>query len=100
MTIEVTARAKRYLRGLAHPLKPVLQVGQRGVTDALVAELDRTLEQHELVKVKLTTDDREDRKVSIQALVDRTSACRIQVVGKTVTLYRPAADKPGIDLPR
>ena len=96
----LAAAQKRYLRGLAHDLKPVILVGGKGVTDALVAELDLALERHELVKVKVAAEDREARDAWIETLVERSGAASIQRVGHVLTLYRPSSDKPQIVLPK
>ena len=99
-TPTLAAAQKRYLRGLAHDLKPVILVGGKGVTDALVAELDLALERHELVKVKVAAEDRDARDAWIEDLVARSGAASIQRVGHVLTLYRPSAEKPAIVLPR
>ena len=96
----LAAAQKRYLRGLAHDLKPVILVGAKGVTEALVAELDLALERHELVKVRVAAEDRDERDAWIEDLVARSGAASIQRVGHVVTLYRPSREKPQIALPR
>jgi RNA-binding protein len=100
MSQTITAAQKRYLRGLAHPLKPVILVGGKGVSDALVAELDLTLERHELLKIKVAAEDRDTRDAWIADLVQRSGAALIQRVGHTATLYRARSEKPEIVLPR
>ena len=99
MSQAITASQKRYLRGLAHPLKPIIQLGGKGVTDALVAELEIALERHELLKVKVAADDRDARDAMITELAARTRAALIQRVGHTATLFRASTDKPQIELP-
>lgn len=96
----VSAAQKRFLRQLAHALKPVILVGGKGVTDALVAELDVALERHELLKVKFAAEDRETRDAWIDTLVERSGAIAVQRVGHTLTLYRARQEKPEIQLPR
>lgn len=91
---------KRYLRGLAHELKPILLVGAKGVTPALLAELDVALEHHELLKVKLAAEDRDTRDEWIAALVEQSKAALVGRIGHTAILYRRSADKPMIALPR
>ena len=100
MAVALTPSQKRYLRGVAHPLKPVVLMGAKGLTDALLAELDIALEHHELVKVKVTADDREAREQTIAEIARRSNAAVVQRVGHTATLYRRSKDKPGIVLPR
>lgn len=100
MSQAITAAQKRYLRGLAHPLKPLIQVGGKGITDALLAELELTLERHELIKVKVAAEDRDTRDAWIASLAERSGAALVQRVGHTVTLYRASQEKPQIVLPR
>lgn len=97
---QITASQKRLLRGLAHPLKPVIQVGGKGVSDTLLAELELALERHELLKVKLAAEDRDTRDAWIAEMVERSRATLIQRVGHTATLYRASSDKPQIVLPK
>ena len=90
---------KRYLRGLAHALKPVIMVGNKGLTPALVAEFSAALEHHELIKVRLGGDDRGERATQISALGEAASAELIQNIGKVATFYRRNDDQPKIALP-
>ena len=91
---------KRYLRGLAHALKPVILVGGKGVTPAVVAEFTLALEHHELVKVRLAGDDRAERAAQIAELAAMASAELVQSIGKVACFYRRNADEPKIALPR
>jgi len=100
MPTVLTSAQTRFLRGQAHGLKAMLQVGGKGVSDALVAELDGALEHHELVKVKVGAEDRESRDALIQVLVDRADAALVQRIGHTAVLYRPSRDHRRIVLPR
>ncbi len=100
MPTALAAAQKRYLRGLAHDLKPVILMGGKGLTDALIAELDLALERHELLKVKVAAGDRETRDAWIEQLVERSGAALVQRVGNMATLYRPSSDKPQIVLPK
>lgn len=96
----LTSAQTRFLRGQAHDLKAMLQVGSKGLTDALVAELDLALEHHELIKVKIGADDRDARDSMIAALAERTEAALVQRIGHTAVLYRPSKEKRQIVLPR
>lgn len=91
---------KRYLRGLAHALKPVIMVGNRGVTDALVAEFSIALDHHELIKVRLAGDDRAARAEQIAGLAKAADAELVQSIGKVATFYRHNAGEPKIALPK
>lgn len=99
-TLALTAAQTRFLRGQAHGLKAMLQVGGKGVTPAVIAEVGQALEDHELVKVKVAGEDREARASLIDALVEGTGAALVQRIGHTAVLYRPSRDKRQIILPR
>jgi RNA-binding protein len=90
----------RYLRGLAHVLKPTVMIGGKGLTDAVLAELELALTHHELVKVDIAGDDRELRASLAGELAGRTGSELVQKIGKRVLLYRRNPDSPGIELPR
>jgi RNA-binding protein len=91
---------KRYLRGLAHDLKPIVMVGAKGVTPSLQAELGLALEQHELVKIRVAAEDRDARDACIASLAEGSDAALVGRVGHTAVLYRRSADKPLVILPR
>ena len=100
MTTALTSAQTRFLRGQAHELKAMLQVGGKGITDALVAEVDLALEHHELVKVKVGGEDRDARDAMIGDLASRVGAALVQRIGHTAVLYRPSQDHRQIVLPR
>ena len=79
---------------------PVVRVGQHGLRDSVMAEVELALDSHELVKIKLAVDDRELRTALIDELCEKSSAEKVQVIGKTVSVYRQNAKKPVIELPR
>ncbi|MFK2890997.1 ribosome assembly RNA-binding protein YhbY [Dyella flagellata] len=91
---------KRYLRSLAHDLHPVILLGAKGATEAVVKELDLALSHHELVKVKLSGGDKEEREEQIRILLEGTSAENVQQIGHTVVLFRRNQDDPRLALPR
>lgn len=88
---ELTGKQRRWLRGRAHDLDPVVQLGAKGLTDAVVAEVDRSLEAHELIKVRLA-GERDEREVTAATLADRTNAHAVGTIGKVAILYRPHPD--------
>ena len=90
----------KFLRGLCHDLKPVVMLGQKGLTDAVLNELDIALDHHELVKVKLSVDDRDARKQLIDEICRRGQDELVQTIGKTLSLYRPNIKNPVIQLPK
>jgi RNA-binding protein len=89
----LNARQKRHLRRLGHDLKPVVRTGNAGLTDAVLAELDGALDDHELVKVKLVADDRQQRRDYTDEIVAATGAELVQSIGHMVLVYRPNPDK-------
>ena len=100
MPVALTAAQTRFLRGQAHDLKALLQIGNKGVTPAFLAELDAVLEQHELVKVKVAGEDREARDARIGELAEKADAALVQRIGHTAVLYRPSKERRQIVLPR
>lgn len=95
----VNDRQKRYLKGLAHPLKPVVMIGNKGLTDSVLAEIDNTLEQHELIKVRVSGQEKADRTAMIEEIALKTSSNLIMCIGHIAAFYRPAKE-PTITLPR
>jgi RNA-binding protein len=100
MSLVLTASQIRFLRGQAHDLKAMLQIGGKGLTPAFIAELTLALEHHELIKVKVGAEDREARDAIIGEMVEQTGAALVQRIGHTAVLYRPSEDKRQIVLPR
>jgi len=90
----------RYLRGLAHARKAIVLVGQGGASAAVIAEIDKALADHELLKVKLRLGDRALRDAAVREICARTGAERVQRIGHTVVLFRRNPDKPRLQLPR
>jgi RNA-binding protein len=91
--------ARSHLRGLSHTLKPVVMVGGKGLSSSVLAELERALDHHELVKVQLAIEDREARAEAARDLAQRSSAEIVQQIGKIVCLFRPHPKEPKILLP-
>lgn len=100
MSTALTNAQTRFLRGQAHGLKAMLQVGGKGISDALVAEVDGALEHHELIKVKIAAEDREAREAMVEELARRAGAALVQRIGHTAVLFRPSKDHRRIVLPR
>ena len=90
----------KFLRSKCHDLKPVVMLGQKGLTEAVLNELDIALDHHELVKVKLSMDDRDARKRVIAEICERCDAEEIQSIGKTLSIYRKNQKDPVIHLPK
>jgi RNA-binding protein len=88
---ELTGKQRRWLRAQAHGLEPVVQVGGKGLTDGVVAETERALESHELIKVRLV-GDREEREAAAAELAERAGAEALGIVGRVAMLYRQQDD--------
>lgn len=94
----LTPKQRRHLKALAHPLKPIVLVGQKGVSPNLIDNLDAALLAHELVKVKV-----HDADSLVEVATELAEACGAQLVqsiGKTLAFYRAHPDEPVIALPR
>jgi RNA-binding protein len=89
---------KKYLRGLTHALHPIVMIGDKGLTDNVVAEIEGALSHHELVKVKLRCD-RESRTILIDEIVRRCAAEKVHVIGQVACFFRRNPEKPVIELP-
>ncbi|MEW5680910.1 MAG: ribosome assembly RNA-binding protein YhbY [Pseudomonadota bacterium] len=97
--MSLTNKQKQFLKAKAHDLKPVILLGSNGLTEGVVAEIDNALNFHELIKVKVPTEDREQKVLIMDAIVRETKAEQVQVIGKVLVLFRPSKDKK-ISLPR
>lgn len=84
---------KQSLKTQAHHLKPVVLLGAKGLTDAVIAETDVALQTHELIKVKINGAERDDRLTMATELSQKLGAAFIQMIGNTVILYRKKEDK-------
>ena len=89
--MELSPRMRRSLRARAHALKPVVLVGEAGISEALVAEAERALEDHELIKVRLPAVDREARSSLAETLCRALAATEVQAIGRVRVLYRERA---------
>lgn len=96
--IQLEGFQRKHLRAKAHTLKPVVQVGQAGVTAAVIEAVEAALADHELIKVRLTRP--EDKRADAAALAEGASAALVGLVGHTAILFKPHPDEPRIQLPK
>jgi RNA-binding protein len=96
---ELSEKQRRYLRGLAHPLSPVILLGKEGLTEAVAKEAARALHDHELIKVKGMGGDRDARDAAFTALAERTGSALVHRIGNVGVLYRPREDLKRIIIP-
>ena len=95
--LQLRGSQRKWLRGQAHDLEPVIHVGQAGLTEAVIAAIDKALLDHELIKVKLRAP--EDKKALAAAMAVRCGAAAVGLVGHVVILYRPRPEEPRLKLP-
>jgi RNA-binding protein len=95
----LTDAQKKHLRGLGHALKPVIMVGEAGLSESLLAEYETTLNHHELIKVSVRAGDRKLRDSIIEQLCTTGSATLVQRVGNMALLYRENPEKKKIIVP-
>lgn len=95
----VNDKQKRYLRGLSHTLKPVVMIGNKGLTETVLNEIDNALNHHELIKVRVSGQEKGERTQMLNEIAEKTSADIIQVIGHIGSFYRPAKE-PTIQLPK
>lgn len=97
--MKLTNKQIQFLRGEAHSLKPVVQLGANGFTEGVLAEIESALGIHELIKVKIPAEDREELTLYVDAIVRESKATKVQLIGKTLVLYKQAKE-PKIQLPK
>ncbi|PLY13763.1 MAG: ribosome assembly RNA-binding protein YhbY [Sedimenticola sp.] len=95
----ITDKQKRHLKGLAHHLKPVVIVGQHGLSASVLSEIDGALEAHELIKVRVNAGDRDERKAMIDTICTESESELVQAIGHIAAFYRRHPKKPKIALP-
>jgi RNA-binding protein len=88
--IALNPRQKRYLRALAHNLKPVVIIGGAGLSEGVIKEIDQSIEHHELIKIRINASDRQSRRDMIQAISDATGSVAVFHIGHIAVFYRPA----------
>lgn len=99
MSITLNTKQRQYLKGLAHHLNPVVMLGNNGLTEGVLAEIDNALNHHELIKIKIAGADRETKQLIIQAILRETKATEVQIIGHILVLFRPSEEKK-ISLPK
>jgi RNA-binding protein len=95
----VNTKQISHLRGLAHKLNPVVMIGNNGLTDAVLQEIENSLNAHELIKIKVLGDDRELRISMLKEICEKTGATNVHHIGKQLVIYRQA-ETPKIVVPK
>ena len=96
----LTSKQRQFLRGLAHPLVPIVRVGKGGVTASVIEETKKSLHSHELIKVRVEIDDTKERKAAAERLASETDSQLAGAIGKIAILYRERDEEPEIKLPK
>src|SRR5690606_20346505 len=94
--LEITSQERSALRSAAHSLRPVVLIGDRGLTESVLKEIDLNLKAHQLIKVRVAGDDREARVAMLETICDTLSCATVHHLGKTLIIYRP---DPAAQLP-
>ena len=90
----------KHLKSLCHALTPVVRIGQKGLTDAVMSELEIALAHHELIKIKVSVGDRDARSAAITQIATTSKGVIVQQVGQTAVLFRRNHEKPVIIFPK
>jgi RNA-binding protein len=101
--MELTTKQISHLRGLAHSLNPVVMVGNNGLTENILKEIERSLDAHELIKVQVAGDDRTARKAIYDEVASTTKATQVHHIGKQLIFYRASKtvkEKAKIHIPK
>jgi len=88
MVIKMNPKARKELKAKAHKLKPIVLIGNNGVTEAVIKEINRALEDHELIKIRIHSSDRDERRAALTQICETVSADLVQVIGNIGVLYR------------
>ena len=96
--ILLNPKQKRYLRGLAHSRKPIVMIGNAGLTESVLAEINQSIAHHELIKVKINAADKQTRTVMIDTICESSDCALVFTIGHMATFYKPAK-QPQISLP-
>lgn len=90
--LDISSQERSALRAAAHPLRPVVLIGDRGLTESVLKEIDLNLKAHQLIKVRVAGDDREARSTMLETICDTLDCATVHHLGKTLIIYRPNPD--------
>ncbi len=97
--LDITSQERSALRAAAHPLRPVVLIGDRGLTESVLKEIDLNLKAHQLIKVRVAGDERDARIAMLETICDTLSCATVHHLGKTLIIYRPEPDAKKSVLP-
>lgn len=94
--LQISSEQRRELRAQAHGLNPVVSISENGLSESVLKEIDTCLNAHELIKIRVYGDSREDRETYLAQICETLGAAKVQLIGKLLVVYRPApADQAG-----
>ena len=91
--LDITSEERRALRARAHALNPVVAISQNGLTEAVLREIAHSLDSHELIKIRVFNDNREERENFLKTICEQLDAAPIQHIGKLLVIWRPAPEE-------
>ncbi len=97
--LNLTPDQRRFLRAQAHHLNPVVMIGDAGLSESVLKEIERSLASHELIKIKAHQGDKEAREALLEEICIRLEAASVQHIGKILVVYKPA-ETPKLVLPK
>lgn len=91
--LDITSEERRALRARAHGLNPVVSISQNGLSEAVLREIAHSLDSHELIKIRVYNDQREEREAYLKTICEQLGAAPVQHIGKLLVVWRPAAEE-------
>ena len=91
--LDITSEQRRALRASAHALNPVVSISQNGLSESVLKEIERSLESHELIKIRVYNNEREVRDQYMSAICEQLDAAPVQHIGKLLVIWRPAPEE-------
>jgi len=89
----------RHLKGLAHNLKPVVMIGDKGLSQTVMDEIKIALDSHELIKINIRAEDRENRNTIIEKIINKTQSTKVQTIGGKLVIYKQSKE-PKVAIPK
>lgn len=94
----LTGKQRSYLKSIANTLNPLIQVGKGGIGDGVLSQIDKSLEDHELVKITVLKNSPVEAKEIVEEILDATNAEFVQQIGNKLTIYRESKENKKIEL--
>ncbi len=89
----------KHLKGLAHALKPVVMIGDKGLTDAVMEEIKIALDAHELIKINVRSEERDERQKMIDKIINKTQSAKVQTIGSKLVIFKRSKEAK-IEIPK